>query len=38
MRIDFYVLTSAETDERLRYAVRLSEKAWQQQCRVVLLA
>lgn len=38
MRIDFYVLQSLSLDERLNFAVRLTEKAWQQNCSVVLLA
>ena len=38
MRIDFYVLQSSAVNERLHFAIRLTEKAWQQNCSVVLLA
>lgn len=37
MRIDFYVLQSSSPEERLHFAIRLTEKAWQQNCSVVLL-
>jgi DNA polymerase-3 subunit chi len=37
VRIDFYVLQSASIEERLHFAIRLTEKAWQQNCSVVLL-
>lgn len=37
MRIDFYVLQSASIEDRLSFALRLTEKAWQQNCSVVLL-
>lgn len=37
MRIDFYVLQSTSAEERLHFAVRLVEKAWQQQCSAVVL-
>lgn len=37
MRIDFYVLQSSSIEERLHFAIRLTEKAWQQNCSVVLL-
>lgn len=36
-RIDFYVLQSALPEDRFRFAVRLTEKAWQQRYGVVLL-
>lgn len=38
MRIDFYVLQSSSSEERLHFAIRLMEKAWQQNCSAVLLA
>lgn len=38
MRIDFYVLQSSSLEERLNFAIRLTEKAWQQNCSAVLLA
>lgn len=37
MRIDFYVLQSSSVEDRLHFAIRLTEKAWQQNCSVVLL-
>lgn len=37
MRIDFYVLQSPSPEARLHFAIRLTEKAWQQNCSVVLL-
>ena len=38
MRVDFYVLDSSDADARLRFACRLSEKAWNLSKRVHALA
>jgi DNA polymerase-3 subunit chi len=38
MRVDFYVLDSCDEDARLRFACRLSEKAWNLSHRVHALA
>lgn len=37
-RIDFYVLQAPQPEERLQFAARLTEKAWQQNCRVLICA
>ena len=37
-RIDFYVLQAQQAEERLQFAVRLAEKAWQQNCKVLIVA
>ena len=37
-RIDFYVLQAQSAQERLQFAARLIEKAWLQQCQVVVMA
>jgi DNA polymerase-3 subunit chi len=37
-RIDFYVLQVQQAEERLQFAVRLAEKAWQQNCKVLIVA
>jgi DNA polymerase-3 subunit chi len=38
IRIDFYVLQAPSPDERLQFAVRVVEKAWLQNCKVVIRA
>lgn len=37
-RIDFYVLQAQGRDERLQFAARLVDKAWQQSCKVLVRA
>jgi len=37
-RIDFYVLQAQGRNERLQFAARLADKAWQQGCKVLIRA
>ena len=36
MRIDFYILANATTQQRMQFACRLAEKAWQQNHRIYM--